>query len=356
MRLLDIYLLRRYLGCLFLSILSLLLLSIVVDLIEKIDLFIDFEARFDQVLYYYIYRSPYWIILTLPIATLLGTMFALSSFARRNEIMAMKIVGVSLYRLLRPIFLFALVFCGLAFLFTDRVVPRATFRYNSTLNEIKSYNRSDGSRRQVLLQDVDGQLISVRSYDGRGKKGHDVLWEQLRDYQVADRLVASRLEWREDRWILLQGNRYLFTGEGVQTSAFDTLELPLLTLRPEDFARQQKKPEEMNYRELEAYIDRGRANGEDTTRHLVDLYLKISFPFTSFIIVVLGAPLAANARRAGLVNSFGLGVLICFAYYSLVKAGQALGWNQVVPPLMGAWLGNIIFGILSLVLLWRAHK
>ena len=88
----------------------------------------------------------------------------------------------------------------------------------------------------------------------------------------------------------------------------------------------------------------------------MDLYLKISFPLTCFIMVLLGAPLAANARRAGFANSFGIGIFICFAFYSCVKAGQALGWNKLADPLLAAWLGNIIFALLGLVLLWRAHK
>ncbi len=357
MKLLDIYLLRRYLFCLFFSIASLLLLSVVADFIETIDLFIDFEAQPDRILLYYLYRTPYWIILTLPTAALLATMFSLTSLARRNEITAMKAAGISLYRLLLPVFSCALLFSGLAFAFTDWVVPGATYRYNSIRDEIRSYSRSDGSRRQVLLQDVEGRLIFARSYDAGEKRAHDISWEQHRDYKITDRLVAQLLEWRQDRWILLKGKHYEYPAAGpVQIAAFDTLALSSLTLLPEDFARQQKKPEEMGYGELEAYINRAHANGADIARHQVDLYLKISFPFTCFIIVVLGAPLAANARRSGLGNSFGLGALICFSYYGLVKAGQALGWNQVVPPLLGAWLGNLVFGVMSLILLWRAHK
>ena len=73
-------------------------------------------------------------------------------------------------------------------------------------------------------------------------------------------------------------------------------------------------------------------------------------------MVQRGATLGANARRTGLANSFGLGVLLCFAYYSCVKAGQALGWNQFLDPWLGAWLANLIFAGLALTLLWRAHK
>ena len=112
----------------------------------------------------------------------------------------------------------------------------------------------------------------------------------------------------------------------------------------------------MSYRELSAFIKRATRRGEDVTRHRVDLHLKISFPLTCFIIIALGATLGANAQRTGLANSFGLGVFICFAYYSCLKAGQALGWNEVLTPWLGAWIANLFFAILALALFWRAHK
>ena len=356
MKLLDRYLLRRFLISLSFSVLGLLLISVVVDLIERIDTFIDFSATPAQILSYYLFHSPYWIILTLPIAALLGTLFALSSFARGLEITAMKAAGISLYRILAPVFVCALLFSSLAFLFTDRIVPAATFRYNRIHDQIRSHSQSDGSRKQVLLQDEDGQFVFVRSYDAGNERGHEVNWEWRPQDAVVQRLTARRLEWRETRWLALDGHLYHFDAERPWVAAFDTLALERLTLRPEDFARQRKKPDEMDYSELSAYIARARANGEDTARHLVDLHLKVSFPFTCFIIVLLGAPLAANARRAGFANSFGIGIFICFVFYSCVKAGQALGWNKLIDPLLAAWLGNIVFGVLSAFLLWRAHK
>jgi lipopolysaccharide export system permease protein len=356
MRLLDWYLLRRHLLCLGAAILALLMVAVVVDLIEHIDTFIDYRATFWQILRYYCYHAPYWIALTLPIAALLGTLFSLTSLARANELTAMKAAGISLYRLLLPLLGFSLAFSGLAFFFTDLVVPAATFRYHSVWDEIRGVNRTDGSRRQVLLQDVEGQLVFARSYDALKEQASQVSWEQERAGRVVRRLEGRRLEWRGDRWVLLEGHEYLF-GEGqTRVSAFDECEISTLTLRPVDFAQQQKKTEEMDYGELRAYIERARANGEDATRQQVDLHLKIAFPFTCFVIVLLGTPLAADARRSGLAGSFGKGILICFVYYSGVKAGQALGWNELLPPVLGAWLPNLAFGGLGLALLWRAPK
>ena len=357
MKLLDRYLLRRYLVCLVYAMLSLICLSIIVDLTERIDLFIDHEAGVGQILQYYVYRTPYWVILTLPIATLLATMFSLTSLARGNEITSMKTVGISLYRILAPIVVFSLVFCAGAFLFLDQVVPWSTLRYNLIRNEIRSHDRSDGSRRQLLLQDVDGQLIFAKSYDAGNGTARAVSWERLSDHAVIERIVGKRMQWTGEAWTVYNAVNYRFRSDKpAEVTLIDSVQLTTLTLKPEDFARQQKKPEEMGYGELAAYIDRARANGDDATRHLVDLYLKVSFPVTCLIIVLVGAPLAANARQSGMANSVGLGALICFTYYSVVKAGQALGWNQILDPLLGAWLGNLVFGFLCLVLLWRAHK
>ena len=355
MRLLDIYLLRRYAVSMALSVTALWGVAVIVDLIENIDTFIDHDARLLQIARYYLYRSPYWIILTLPISSLLGTLFCLTELAGHSEVTAAKAAGISLYRLLLPVLAFAAVYSGLAFLFTDLVIPTATYRYNSVRDDIRSYSRADGSRRQVLLQDRGGQFLFARSYDHGRKRAHQVLYERRIEGVAAERAIGRRLEWLGDGWILLQGHHYDLVEGSFQIAPFDTLRLTTIGLQPEDLARQQKKPEEMNYRELQAHIERTLANGEDATRHRVDLYLKISFPLTCFVIALLGAPLTANARHASRANSFGVGILICFVFYSCVKAGQAMGWNEIIAPWLGAWLANICFGVLSLVLLKRAH-
>jgi len=352
---LDRYLLGRYAAYLAFSLAALWALSVVVDLIQNIDTFIDHEAAPGQILRYYAFRSPYWLILTLPVAVLLATLFCLTGLARRSEVTAVKAAGISLYRFLLPLFVFSLALGAVAFVFTDWVVPPATYAYNSVRNEIRSYSRSDGSRRQVLLQDVKGQVIFARSYDHGRQRAHDVLWESSPAGAVARRATGARLSWRDDSWILEDGHLYDMSGTGPGV-AFDSLALEQLTLRPADLARQQKKPEEMDFSELAAYIDRARANGEDVTRNLVDLHLKVAFPLTCFVILLLGAPVAASARRAGRANTFGVGVLICFIFYSCVKAGQALGWNGLVDPWLGAWIANLAFGLVGAALLWRAHK
>jgi lipopolysaccharide export system permease protein len=91
-------------------------------------------------------------------------------------------------------------------------------------------------------------------------------------------------------------------------------------------------------------------------KYLVDLYLKISFPLTNLIVVVIGTALALRARRGGLAVWFGLSVFISFLYYAFIRTGQALGHNGALPPLLAAWIGNLFFGILAFELFRRARK
>lgn len=353
---LDLYILRRFTLWLAISVIALWLIAIVVDLIESIDIFIDHEALIHQILYYYIFRSPYWIILTLPTASMLAALFSLTGLSRRGEITAMKAAGISLQRILFPVFGFSLVLSGIGVLFTEFVVPEATYQYNSTRDNIRSYSRSDGSRRQVLLQDINGQLIYARSYDHTRQQAHSVLWEHRPHGVIRERATAKQLEWRDRRWTMVNGNRYLLVNDQLQATTFDTLTLSSLNLTPVDFARQQKKPEEMNFSELQSYINRAIANGEDATRHIVDLHFKISFPLTCFAIVLIIAPIAANAQSSNRATSFGIGVIVCFLLYSSVKAGQALGWNAIISPWQGAWLPNMIFVTSALIIIRKAHS
>ena len=99
----------------------------------------------------------------------------------------------------------------------------------------------------------------------------------------------------------------------------------------------------MNYLELREYISAIKAKGGNASEWLVDLYLKISFPFVSFVIVFFGAPMVAGSSKRGKAASFGLALGICFIYYVLINATQVLGRNGTLHPLIAAWFPNGLF-------------
>ena len=144
--------------------------------------------------------------------------------------------------------------------------------------------------------------------------------------------------------------------EAERYRAFDRLFRPDLKIKPEALTRRQKKSDEMGYFELAEYVKLKKRSGQVVAKEATDLHLKIAFPLVNFIIVLFGAPLAANPKRSGLALGFAVSLFISFVYYTLIRMSQSFGYSEKLPPLLAAWAVNILFAILGTVLLIRAKK
>jgi len=178
----------------------------------------------------------------------------------------------------------------------------------------------------------------------------------VRDNAITGRIDAETGRWENGRWVFRNGYTRRFDKSGETAAQFNELTIPGLKERPEDFAEGEEDPKGLSYWQLENYIDRLRQSGSRVQKYLVELYLKISFPLTNLVVVLIGVALALRNRRGGLAVAFGLSVFISFVYYALVRTGQALGHNGALPPMLAAWLGNLVFGTLALELFRRARR
>ncbi len=358
MKILDSYVGRRFFSTLLFGLLAFLAIFVVVDLIEHLDTFIDKKASALLVVQFYLYFTPYIVLLTLPVAMLLASLFSISSMSRHHELMAMKAAGVSLYRILLPIFLLGLLVSLFSLALSELVVPYTNQKKGHIYSwQIKRRSQQPKQiRRNLYLQGTGGRIYYIREYDGQKKVGRGVLIQRYEDGKLIARIDAQEMVWEEKAWILKNGLAREFVGGEEKAIPFDLLSHPDLQQTPQSLLRKQKKPEEMNYFELRDYIQRVQLSGGEVKQERVDLFLKIAFPFASLIIVLFGAPLASNPRRSGAAVSFGISLFICFVYYSFLRLGQALGYKGALPPLLAAWLGNIIFGIGGVLVLWKAKK
>jgi len=125
---------------------------------------------------------------------------------------------------------------------------------------------------------------------------------------------------------------------------------------PLDFIKSAKKPISMNFFELREYIERLKKVGEKFTKELVELNLKVSFPFANLIILLFSVPLVSTSSRSkgrGLI--FGMGLLVCFMYLSTLRICQSLGYNEVLSPLVAAWLPNVVFASIGIFFVIKAE-
>ncbi|OGB60997.1 MAG: hypothetical protein A2Y94_00485 [Caldithrix sp. RBG_13_44_9] len=357
---LDRYIIRKFLIILFFNILAFIVIFVVIDLIENLDKFLSFDATFGQVFLYYIFYIPYIIILTLPISMLLSSLFSLGSMAQHNEIIAIKTSSVSLYRILLPVLVLSLIISILIGVAGETMVPKTNrLRLDVYRYDIKKESKQlRSSRNQIAIQDDDNRQIYIQFYETNKLRAHKVNILKIDDNKIMQRFDARFMQWdsEQNRWELLDVTVRTLTDSTEKVIRLDTLVYEESKVAPEDLLDLEIMPEEMNYAELNHFVDKMMALGADAKRWLVDLYMKISYPLANFIIVLFGAPLAAKKRRSGPALGFAIALLISFIYFLFLRTGQVLGHKGDLEPWLAAWIGNIVFGVGAVIVLLRERK
>ncbi len=114
-----------------------------------------------------------------------------------------------------------------------------------------------------------------------------------------------------------------------------------------------RSPEEMSYAQLRQYIDRLVKSGVSATRYMVDLHAKVAMALVSFVMAILGVSFGLRTGRTGVMIWVGACIPMGFVYYMLLVLGFSLGRSSALPPLIAAWLPNLVFGAAGVVSLWR---
>jgi lipopolysaccharide export system permease protein len=363
MSILDKYILRQFRNALLFLFLAVWTVFLLVDLINQLDKFMDQQASLFSVIKYYLFYSPYIIVLTLPIVVLLATLLSVGQLSRKNEITAMKSVGISLYRILSPILAMGLVISLVIMVVGVAVLPYTDEKKLEVKRvEIeKGAPYTGGNLYNLLVQDQSGAIFSLKRYNSQKKFGTDVLVQKFRDGHLLERIDAQKMSWTETGWLLERGHYRIFSDSldlphPEEYKTFDRLLRLDFKIKPEAFTKREKMTEEMSFKELADYIDAKKETKQEVPKELTDLYFKISYPFISLIVVLIAAPLAANPRRSGLAISFALGLFISFAYYILLQILRSLGYSQKLTPFLAAWLANIIFLIVGMVIVMKTEK
>jgi len=355
---LDRYLTRQFLATLVFALVAFIALVLIVDLVEHLDEFIDKKVPKLVILTYYLYSLPYMIVLTLPVAMLLASLFSVGQLARYNELIAMKSCGISLYRILVPLFGLAFLVSVLAFFFGEKVVPWAS-QNKENIKRVyidRLPPTFEASTTDIYLQDRADRRLVIGFFDVRDTVAHQVSIQEVRGDRMIRRWDAPRMIWQKGAWILENGYAREFQGEEEVAQPFETYRFGNLAFQPKDIARVQKDPIEMNYEELKRFIAQVRRSGGDPERWKVDLHLKIAFPFANLIIVLFGAPLASSKRRSGVAVGFAISLFICFLFFGLIKFAQTLGHNGTLPPFVAAWIANGLFGLGAVGTMMRVRK
>jgi len=358
MKILDRYILGEFLKSVGLGLVAFLSIFSIVDIFEKMDVFIDNHSRLVDIALYFFYKLPYLLALVLPVALLLAALLSLGQLQRHNELAAMTTSGVSLVRILRPVFLASAVFSILSFAFTETILPTAnTRREEIYAQKIRKRKRPAGqSQTNLSYLGHGGRIYLARFYDAPRQRLRDLVVQEFDGNTIEKRLDAREAEWDGNTWLLRNGYLRVFSEEGETVVPFRSYGDSRIAETPDDFAKRDRDPLNMTLGELRRYIERVRESGGRAQKYLVEAHLKVSFPFINLIIVLVGTSVGVRIRKSHRAVGLGLSLAIAFSYYGFLRVGQALGHNGTLPPMLAAWIGNLVFLAIGGFLLWRANR
>ncbi len=362
LKIVDRHLLREFLLYLLLGLSTFVGIFLVVDLFEKIDIFVDHKAPVKLILDYYVSALPVVIVQVLPVAMLLGAILSLGHLRKFNEITAMQSCGLSPLRITRPLLISALLITAAAYVIAEEVVPAAYERQAETLDVKIKKQRPPGSvgRREIYYMGRGGRVYIASVFHPRPPKLSDLSVQHFHTtgerQEMWKRVDARRAYWKDGRWELRDGFARIFVDQREVAAEFLTYADSRYDERPDEFARRKSDPFQMNRRQLRDYIRRIAESGAAVEQYEVDYHLRAAFPLANFIMVLLGTCLSLRIVRGTVALGFGISVFLGFAYYGFLRVGQALGYNGEVPPMLAAWLGNIVFFSLGTFLFWRLNR
>ena len=358
----DQYIIRQFWIILSIAILGFLSIFIIVDLIENLDRFLDNKVPSKIVFKYYIYTLPYFISIGLPMAVLIATVFSLGSMVKRNEWTAMKASGISLYRLAMPLIVCGITLSGLSFILDNQLVAYGNekrFEIDRDYVKRKSRHKLKDTLKDIFLQKNSSMHISLSKYYIKKMIGHDFTLVDLGPQKIQKRIDAKKIMWNADsaKWSISGFAIRSFNKDGSEQDVIIGVNDTLINLDfiPSTIQQQARKPDELDYYRLTTRINQLKENGVDTTRWEVTRFVKISFAFTNLIVILCGIPLVVLKESNSLSFGAGASVFVIFGYYALIKFGQSLGYKGIIGPLASAWLGNIVFIIIGIILLLKAR-
>lgn len=359
LKIIDLYIIRKFLGTFVYSIILILAIAVIFDISEKLDDFIETSTPVKEIIFdYYFNFIPYFAVLFSSLFTFISVIFFTSKMAYNTEIIAILSSGVSFRRFLLPYFISASIITIFSFTLSNFVIPNA----NKTKLEFEEkyiHKRPQTFARKNIHKQVEpGVFIYLDSYSTVSRTGYNFSIEKFVDGKLIAKTMADQITWDSTKNVWTMRRYYSrelggLTEKIVEGNTKDTV----LVLYPEDFERRLNAVEAMSFNELNEFIDVSRMQGEtNLTAYLIERYKRTAFPFSTFILTLIGVAVSSKKVRGGIGSQLGIGLAISFAYILFMQFSSQFAIGGSLPPLLAVWVPNIIFAIIAMFLYRMAPR
>ncbi len=358
MKIIDKYIIKKFLGTFIFAILLIIGLAVVFDITEKMDDFIEKEAPFNAIVFdYYMNFIPYYTNLFMFLFIFISVIFFTSKMAQQSEIIAIISSGVSFRRLMLPYFWSALILGIFSFFLSNFIIPPANsvrLDFENTYINGTYYNDEHNIHKQI----EPGIFVYMESYNATNDVGYKFSMEKFDSTKLVSKLISSIIEWDKEikKWKIK--DYYIREIDGMHEKISSGREMDTtLNLKPDDFKRRDTEKATMNLFELDNFIAMQKQRGEtNIATYLIEKHQRMAFPFSAFILTLIGVSLASKKKRGGTGLNIGLGLLLSFIYIMFMQVTSQFSIKGNLPPILSAWIPNFVFAAIGYFLYRIAPK
>ncbi len=359
LKILDYYVIRKFLSSFFLSIVLILSIAVVFDLSEKIDDFLESGVKLKSILLdYYLNFIPYFAVLFSSLFAFIAVIYFTSRMAYNTEIIAILNSGMSFRRLLIPYMISASIIALLAFYLSDRVIPGANkikldFEEKYILKKPVRFKTKDFHR-----QIEPGIYVYLQNYSNVSKVGYQFTIEKFENGELVSKMSADQIRWDTtlNKW---KARRYYIRDiDGLNETITEGKMIDTtLAIHPDDFKMRLNIVETMSLKELDEFIKKQLMQGEtNVTSYQIERQNRIAFPFTTLILTLIGLAVSSKKIRGGVGLQIAIGVVISFIFILFIQFSKQFAIGGFLPVIVAVWLPNVFFLIVALFLMRWAPK
>ncbi len=335
-----------------------LVIFIFIDYLSRMDKFLESDVTLLRGLWYVLLKVPFMFVQLTPAAILLGVLTVFALMNRSNELTTIRSSGISVYFLVRPAIWAALFLAALMFLLGETILPVSMTDANYIRYVELKKNGTVSKGRQDIWIKADKTLVHINFFDPVTQSISDITATTMGDnFNIISRVDAKEGVYQSGRWILKEVVEQTYRPE---TKDYDVKIKPVKEIddgiKPEDLGAMVKKTDEMSFFELRAYVNKVESEGYDARAYKVDMHGKLAFPFICIIMALAGAATGMRSFAGrNLPGAIALGVAISFFYWIIYGLSLSMGYAGALPPVMAAWITNVIFLIGGSIYLMHAE-
>lgn len=348
----DRYIIVKFIGTYFFAIILIISISIVFDVNENLAKFSQYHAPLKAIVFdYYLNFIPYFANLFSPLFVFIAVIFFTSKMAGNSEIIAILAAGVSFKRLMRPYMISCVLISCMSYVLSAYVIPHGTV-IKQNFESMYKNNKKNTSAENVQLQVDRGVIAYIQHYDNNYKKGYGFCLDKFENKKLVSHMTAMEIQydtisdekfhWKAMNWKIreMKGMREKITsGEKKDT---------IILMEPTDLVYSKGQQETFTSPELHDYISKqiNRGSG-NVVRYQVEYHKRIASSFASFILTIIGLSLSSRKRKGGMGMYLGIGLALSFFYILLQTISASFAINAGSPPIIAAWMPNILFAIVA---------